>query len=347
MNRSSDNFLRFIAYLQVIGIILVVLGHSFHEYPGIGRGEGMLLYKMLYSFRMPLFTFVSGFLMVYTTRIRPGASHTPPGRFAVSKVKRLMVPFAVLTLVTFIPRAILSGIADDPIELTAVSFVRAFIDNHALVIPYFWFLQASFLLLVFNYTLICFGEKARIADRYIYPVLVLLPVALLFSPLELPSWFSVDYTVRLGMYFALGAAYCRWAPAVDRIVRWDSPIVAVCLAGLWAVLYFVTEGTAWGVMCSLTGIAMCISVAKILEAHRIGVLDHLVGANYLIFLLSWYCNVGAQQVLHHYTDLPWWCYTVLSLTAGIYIPWILYRLMRRHSHRRGVRAAAFLLGQRL
>lgn len=26
-------FIKFIAYLQVLGIILVVLGHSFHEYP--------------------------------------------------------------------------------------------------------------------------------------------------------------------------------------------------------------------------------------------------------------------------------------------------------------------------
>lgn len=30
-------FLKFIAYLQVIGIVLVVLGPSFHEYPD-GKG---------------------------------------------------------------------------------------------------------------------------------------------------------------------------------------------------------------------------------------------------------------------------------------------------------------------
>lgn len=63
-------FLKFIAYLQVLGIILVVLGHSFHEYPDGAGGKTLLLYRMLHSFRMPLFMFVSGFLMVYTTRIR-------------------------------------------------------------------------------------------------------------------------------------------------------------------------------------------------------------------------------------------------------------------------------------
>lgn len=63
-------FLKFIAYLQVIGIILVVLGHSFHEYPDGNMGRSLLMYRMMYSFRMPLFMFVSGFLMVYTTKLR-------------------------------------------------------------------------------------------------------------------------------------------------------------------------------------------------------------------------------------------------------------------------------------
>ena len=66
---TEKKYLKFIAYLQIIGIFLVVVGHSFHEYPDGDYGRSMLLYRMMHSFRMPLFMFVSGFLMVYTTRL--------------------------------------------------------------------------------------------------------------------------------------------------------------------------------------------------------------------------------------------------------------------------------------
>ncbi|MDE6027944.1 MAG: hypothetical protein K2G23_07730 [Muribaculaceae bacterium] len=90
---------------------------------------------------------------------------------------------------------------------------------------------------------------------------------------------------------------------------------------------------------------MMISLAKILEARHITFLDHLKGANYIIFLLSWYFNVAAQQVLHHYTDLPWWVYSLLSLTFGIYVPWLFYKWMCFHPDNRFSRAMALLLGQ--
>ena len=88
-------------------------------------------------------------------------------------------------------------------------------------------------------------------------------------------------------------------------------------------------------------------MAKILEHRNYGFLDHLIGANYLIFLLSWYCNVASQQVLSHFVALPWWVYSVLSLVSGIYVPWLGYRYLKTHSHSRWVRVAAFLLGQNI
>lgn len=79
-------FIKYIAYLQVIGIILVVLGHSFHEYPDGDFGRSMLFYRMLFSFRMPVFLFVSGFLMVYTTRLRAPKARPSIGQFTYTKL---------------------------------------------------------------------------------------------------------------------------------------------------------------------------------------------------------------------------------------------------------------------
>lgn len=51
-----------IAFLQVFGILLVVLGHS------TNNGGIPFLSKWIYSFHMPLFIFISGFLFYLTTK---------------------------------------------------------------------------------------------------------------------------------------------------------------------------------------------------------------------------------------------------------------------------------------
>lgn len=341
-------FIKYIAYLQVIGIILVVLGHSFHEYPDGNFGRSMLFYRMLFSFRMPVFLFVSGFLMVFTTRLRTPEARPSIGQFTYTKIKRLLLPFAFLTIVTFIPRTLLSDFADDGgAQLSILEIVRALVFTNRLVIPYFWFLHVSFILLVFNYAVITLGEKAGIKEIVIYGALIALFAALPYMNIIVRCYFSINEVIRLGVYFAIGAAFGRYHATLDRLIPWTSPLFLAGAATAWAALFSAAEGTPYIMLCSLCGIAMCISVAKLLERYHITVLDHLIGANYIIFLLSWYFNVAAQQGLHHFIALPWWCHSILSLTTGVYGPWLIYRFLQSHSDRRAVRFIAICLGQSL
>ena len=123
----------------------------------------MLLYRMMHSFRMPLFMFVSGFLMVYTTRSAvAGQRRGYTGTFVSLKLRRLLLPFAVLTLITFVPRAYFSPIADETVEMNLDSLIRAFVYPHYMVIPYLWFLQASFTLLVVCFCILVLTSRLGI-----------------------------------------------------------------------------------------------------------------------------------------------------------------------------------------
>lgn len=307
----------------------------------------MLIYKMLYSFRMPLFVFVSGFLMLFTTRM-VHKKKTSLSQFFTVKVKRLLLPFFVLTLVTFIPRAMMSDIADDTISPTFESLVQSVLYGDKMVIPYFWFLQASFILLITTYAFITVCEIPNIHNALIYIMLIGgATCIMIFLPENITTILSLDRAAELGIFFVCGIVYCRYSTYIDRYIIWTSVCFFAFISAAWAILYFVTENTAFVPICSLAGIAMCISLAKILESRKITVLDHLIGANYIIFLLSWYCNVASQQILHHYVQLPWWVYTILSLTSGIYIPWLAYKYLQSHRDSRWVRVTTFLLGQRL
>ncbi len=317
--------LKFISYMQVIGIILVVLGHSMHEYPE-RHGYGTLLYQLIYSFHMPLFMFVSGFLMIYSARGRDSLAGWTG--FFRSKAKRLLLPFITLSAVTFFPRAAMSSMADDSVEMSVQSFLRSFIFHDNLVIPFFWFLQVLFVLLVTSYTIYLLFRFFRVKELYFYIFTTIVGILLYVKGDRLLTFFSLCELFDVAVYFAIGMVYARYCKSVDRLIPWGSPAVCVTLILAWISMFYLYKcDVASKPLCTTMGIAMCMSVSKILEKFDHTFIDHLIGANYTIFLLSWYCNIASQQVLHHFVELPWWCYSALSLFSGIYIPWAVYRIM--------------------
>ena len=80
--------IQFIDYIKGIGIIFVILGH-------IGFGS-----KYIYTFHMPLFFFLSGFLM-HTINNKSINS------FIISKIKSILLPYFSFSLLSFLWWAII------------------------------------------------------------------------------------------------------------------------------------------------------------------------------------------------------------------------------------------------
>lgn len=337
-------FIKFISYLQIIGIILVVLGHSFHEYPDGMYGNSFIVYRLIYTFHMPLFLFVSGFLLLYTTEICR-SDHTFSG-FALQKAKRLLLPMVVLTAVTFVPRCLLSDMADETMELNARNFFLSFFDLSHLPIPFFWYIHVNFLLLCAVFLLVQLLKKTGI--RPVVTLLVIFTILLLFalSPLQATTFFSISKLKTHGIFFILGALYALCADRIDRRIPWADIRVFAVFTALWLITFRAFEHNGAVCLCSLMGICACISLARIMVKRRLTFLDHLSGANFLIFLFSWYLNIGFQQVLAHFVSLPWYVHTLLSLFSGIYVPWLGYKYLEKHQNSRWIRFTSALLGQK-
>lgn len=339
MSRRKE-FLRFIAYIQVICIILVVFGHSFHEHDA-HHGTDMLVYRMMYSFRMPAFAFVSGFLMIHTA----GLSWLG---FVRMKLRRLLLPFAVLSVLVMVPRYFFNFMADDAAEISLGALVHA----DRLPIPFFWFLQMSFLLLVTGYGVVVAVRSRSASDKVLSVTLCgLLVLSLCLIGYEVGGGndvFAIKDAIRLWPYFIMGELYCLNRQAVDSVVRWPSPAVAGTIAALWCAAFFLVPPSGiGGVVCSAAGVSMCLSLARLLtDRGGVRVLDMLIGYSYAIFLLSWFVNVATQQMLHYFTDFPWWIYTLLSFSGGIVLPCLAVRTLRRSAlNGRVARILLYVLGQ--
>lgn len=73
--------------LKAWGILLVVVGHTPHDFLPLAR--------WIYSFHMPLFFFISGYL-------RFGSRDRRPGEFLAAKARSILVPYAAFWLVSML-----------------------------------------------------------------------------------------------------------------------------------------------------------------------------------------------------------------------------------------------------
>uniref|UniRef100_UPI0025B00928 acyltransferase family protein n=2 Tax=Bacteroidales TaxID=171549 RepID=UPI0025B00928 len=144
---AQSKRIRFISFLQILGVILVILGHSLHEYPG--DFHQFWFYRMFQTVRMPLFVFISGYLfMISMVKREYNVSLVD---FIKNKAQRLLVPYFVLTILTFVPRALMSEYADEPVKMDINSFISSIFFSDKLTIVFLWFLPVVFVLLCVSF----------------------------------------------------------------------------------------------------------------------------------------------------------------------------------------------------
>lgn len=339
---------KYISYLKVIGIILVVFAHSFHEWDGVF--DDTVLYRIFMVMRMPLFTFTSGYTLAFCFMARP--SHRNYREFVINKAWRLLLPFFVLNTVTFIPRIFFNSIAEDVVSFSVNDYVTNLFEYGKATILYTWFLQMSFICMLICYPIILFTK--RTFSRNILLTILLAVTFYLHLSHSLQSFraFSINQVGNLSVFFVIGIICGLHYKNFISKIPWANPSLLFSLATGWIGIFFINEniesgGTLLLFLSSIFSIMTAISIALMLEKHKITILDHLSGSTYMIFLLSWYVNVASQQVLHHFLPMPWWVHTTLSWVGGIYVPVLVHRFLNHHKERHTYkRTILFLLGHK-
>jgi fucose 4-O-acetylase-like acetyltransferase len=131
---------RFISFLQAFAIVLVVAGH-------LGDTESAVygvINSWIYAFHMPLFMFISGFLMKYTA----ADADIEPRTFIGKKAVRLLAPYFVISTLVFPIKALLSRWAARPIEMSWADYFHQLIYPADNVVFYFWYLPTLFFIFV-------------------------------------------------------------------------------------------------------------------------------------------------------------------------------------------------------
>lgn len=338
----SKMYSEYISFLQVWGILLVVIGHSRY-----GAPVDPWWYTWIYSFHMPLFMFISGYLLRYGCEKKNisllAMSLHERLLFLWKKVKRLLIPYWVISTIAFVPKVLLSRYAMRPLDFSFDDYVQMLIYPSDNVIVFFWFLPTLFLIFLLMVMFSSLKIRAGKSNLLIYVLLATL-VLHLFNPLKNIHVLNLGGVANYLFYFILGYSSCRWAVFM-RMGKFIYVGFVILFVISMLLVFIVPDLIGKDVMTALAGIAMSLYLSKIYVQNGWHFFHHLFGASYAIYLFSWFPQTVSQQVVQGLIHVPWQLTSVLAIITGIYFPWIIYKWIINHKYGKIGKHVALLTGQ--
>lgn len=214
---------------KAICIILVVMGHYV---PDNSPAWYVLVHDVIYTFHMPLFMFVSGYVYIATKK------RITYGDFLLKKVRRLMVPYLTTSVMVIVIKLLTQGSMSVDNPVTIFSFVEMF---YMPVAGYFlWFIWALWWMFVL---VPLFRGKQKHVELFV------LGIVLHFIPFGLPRVFCLEQFSGMLMYFMFGV-FVFENDSLHRFLKefsWIKVACAVAVFILGEFLYF-TNGVGTGGM---------------------------------------------------------------------------------------------------
>lgn len=145
--KATKPLLSYIAFLQLIGPIFVVLGHSLNGFDVHSGWWYVCTKEWIYLFHMPLFFMISGYLLLFNPKYRISGCQDY-FCFLLKKSRRLLLPYVVWNLVFLLPKMFFQPLLTDQAPKDVWQTVRLFFFPRQNILGHTWFLLALFLLYV-------------------------------------------------------------------------------------------------------------------------------------------------------------------------------------------------------
>lgn len=254
--------------MKGIGIILVYLGHSFNLKGLVGNSIYSYLWNIIYSFHMPLFFLISGFLMNNGKEIQLK-------KYYIHKIKRILIPYFFINLIDFFPRTLFPNLVNSKFDIMRVFFYGTKIT---------WFIYTLFMI----FMIFPFLEKYILKkDRYYLfgIILILVNYFKVFSKIEI---FSINVVVGYLLYFYIG--YIIRPIYKNKVVNgvWNKNIIFLMFGVIFLVFSYKSFYLNYfnSIIFALMGILLTLNISlRIKKGNSIYDILKFIGINSLTFYL--------------------------------------------------------------
>lgn len=236
---DKKTYLNHIVHLRGIMVLFVVLGHALtifvSDYAGhkmIESAFGSTLRTIIYSFHMPVFMAISGYLFFFEVQKDLNNSLFDGfGKFAIKKAKRLLVPFI---LILYFWRKPLFFLADPTIYdgMTVPQVIKNYLS--VTTTGALWFLYVLFALFIFNRL---FVKIIWNSNKSIFICLVIFSFA---SVLSYKFSGPIHHVMLYNIYFMLGSVIHKFE---NKFKKWFLPaFVLLTIVGTASIIFIKSDG---------------------------------------------------------------------------------------------------------
>ena len=333
-----------ISILQIIGPMLVILGHSlngnsivmadtFNKAAGFGKYWYIFSKHWIYLFHMPLFFMISGYLLSHKNYLN-GKSYKS---FIVQKFWRLIFPYLVWNIVFYIPKIYFQNLTNDIMEVSITGIIKSFFFPMQNIWGHTWFLVALFVLYLATplWERVCSGKIGKV-------VMLVIGIFMYFVPIN-TQFLCFDSLRRNFVVFILGCIL--GGVSVDSIKAHAKKyevfyyVVAVILSIVYTIWYYELEAfrvlPATFILIAL--IFLALKVKKLSE----NMID-LAKRNYGIYIMHWPIMIVVRTVCIA-LNMPITITIILTTVCGFIGPNVVISLLRKTKFRK-INFLKYLIG---
>lgn len=308
--------------LQAWTMLWVVIGHT----PLMTDEDpcwAIILYKIAYSFHMPLFLLISGYLF-YMTRIGGGNSWSYL-EIVKDKLIRLGIPFVVFTFIAMIVKTLFPGDMARQVSFNLMEFVNAILYPGDGPLAELWFVAVimwGFMLTPIWKRILNQGLLAEIG------ILILLIFIHFRGELNIDDdihFLCISLAFNMMMWFYIGMLVCKY-DVFNRICSSDKRALSCVVFG--CVIYAASESNSVPLLPTLSAILFSLGLAKILDAYIPSAFFTFRNYTYQIFLMGIFFQIATKMVYKR-IGMPYFGFYITCLLVGIYLPVIISRLIEK------------------
>lgn len=296
-----------------IAVILVLLGHSFPDaQTGFAYIGAWWVFDFLYAFHMGLFFMLSGFV----SSANLYAGDVDIKKEVVKKCKRLLVPYAVYSVITLVLKLFMNEYANNPFAISDVwKIVLGKNPNGGLW--YLWTLFMISVLMLFVSRII--GSRTQKSKTWI---LMLLGVVAYVAWKILPSSYYSNILKYL-LFYNIGAVLFIYYEKIKKkfFNGWVS-VAALLVVFLWECAYWnlKTEYIVTALLGSYAILTFSIMISQHCESKVFQFMNFAGDYSYDIYMISYFVQVPIRVVCWGILQLPYGIDFLLMFVCGFWVP---------------------------
>ena len=308
-----------LAVLQGFSMLLVVIGHvSLTNLPrDPSTPIATRIETVIYTFHMPLFIFISGWLFYYTCI---GRNKSYKDMF-ISKFKRLLIPFFAFTIVTMLLKMALPQLMHRVVDMEEI--INTFVFFRSNPLGEMWFIIVLFELMLLY-------PLYKLIVKNVVLAVIGLGCAFLIGVITPEiSYYNIGRVAYMLPFFVAGIICCRYE--LHKIIgkTWFFLMITAFFVA-FNILGMLPKSMEIEVAMvgTLFAMSLCLIVARFIpnmfKSYRNYTFQIFLMGIFFQMAIRWiYVKMGIEMLF-----VPLW---LLSVVIGVYVPTFIAKLINRYA----------------